>query len=593
MKVLRSDKQLGNVIPNIATLLQKNTLRFSDKIVFAEKKNGTYEGITWKLFFENIQKIAVNLHRSGFKKGEKIVIFSPNRLEMLELEMAVMASGGISVPIFAYFHKETAELLINHSDAKFLAVAGEIQLNRIGNNLSIENVIVFDSIDLLPFKRSLPYKINSFSEFLKHPSAESSASDNEDKAGALLYDAKPDEICLNMYTSGTMGIPKCVQLTHLNILSQQAGLEQIWKLAENDRFLSYLPWHHSFGGIFERFTSLYNGATMYLESGYGKDPKEIMQNWKIVQPTLFFSVPKVYQSLVDLTQSDKEAENLFFHSGLKFIFTAAAALPQTLSREFEKRGIEVREGWGLTETSPCSTLTDPCLKRESGVVGKPIPGVTIRISDDGEIQVKGPNVMKGYYKNDQANSTAFTGDGWYCTGDVGEITPNGLKLISRKDRIFKLTNGEKVIPTEMEALIQTKCHYITFAMVIGGGKEYPVALLFPNKKALDHPNYEISPEEGCFCPRSLNELGKCLHGCLHDANCGISQKFSKIKYAMVIDDELSIEKNTLTPSLKVAPNKVMEAYKAHIENLYGAKNTVNEEVYVIKLEIEHPVTKIN
>lgn len=576
MKSLKSDIELGEVIPNIALMLERNAVRFADKNVFCEMKNGKYAGIIWKNFFNDIQNIAFNLKQQGFQKGDKIVIYSPNRLEMLELELAVTASGGIAVPIFAYFHKETAELLIKHSDAKFLAVSGELQLNRLDGNLPLKKIFVFDSEINSSHKNIIP-----FNELLKSRNTTSS----------LNFDAGENEICLNMYTSGTMGVPKCVQLTHRNILSQQAGLEQIWNLNENDRFLSYLPWHHSFGGIFELFSALYNGAEIFLESSYGKDANEIFENWKLVQPTVFFSVPKVYQSLVDLTKSNSKAEELFFHSGLKFIFTAAAPLPKNLSDEFEKRNIPVMEGWGLTETSPCCTITDPKQKRESGIVGNPIPGVEIRLAADGEIQVKGPNLMKGYYRNDEANKNIFTEDGWYCTGDVGEITSTGLKLLSRKDRIFKLTNGEKVIPTEMEALIQTKCHYVTYAMVIGGGKEYPVALLFPNKKAFQHPNYELSPEEGCFCPRSLNELGKCLHGCLHDANCGLNQKFSKVKYAMIIDDELNIDKNTITPSMKIAPNKVMEAYKAHIENLYGAKNKLTEEVYIIKLDTENSVTR--
>ena len=238
-------------------------------------------------------------------------------------------------------------------------------------------------------------------------------AERTDKEFTLLTETDPDETCLNMYTSGTMGIPKCVQLSHKNILSQQAGLSLVWNLDTSDRFLSYLPWHHSFGGIFELFAALYNGATYSLDSGLGKDPAVILENWKLIQPTVFFSVPKVYQMLVDLTMHDKEAEDLFFHSQLKFIFTAAAALPQKLSDEFEKRNIPVVEGWGLTETSPCCTLTDPAQKRETGVVGFPLPGVSIRFAEDGEILVKGPNVMKGYYKNDEANKGIFTEDGWF------------------------------------------------------------------------------------------------------------------------------------------------------------------------------------
>ncbi len=568
MQIYRSEIKLGEVVPNIATMLERNAAKFGGNIVYSEKLNDIYVGISWSELYENIQNIAYNLHKLGFQKGDKIVIYSPNRKEMLELELAVMASGGISVPIFAYFNAETANQLITHSDAKFLAVAGELQLGRVGGH-ALEKIITFDHVEDKRFKN-----IVQFSALLKSRSG---------NFAELLFDAKPKEICLNMYTSGTMGIPKCVQLTHENILSQQAALAQLWNLNENDRFLSYLPWHHSFGGIFEKFTALYNGSTIYLESGYGKDPKVLMENWKLVKPTLFFSVPKTYQALVELTRREKEVEELFFHGDLKFIFTAAAALPKNISDEFETRHIPVIEGWGLTETSPCCTLTDPKVKRESGVVGKPIPGVTIRIADDGEIQVKGPNVMTGYYKNDEANKGVFTEDGFYCTGDIGEMTSTGLKLISRKDRVFKLLNGEKVIPSELEMVIQGKCHYISFALVVGSGSEYPVALLFPNKKQLDHPGYELSPEEGCFCPRTLDELGKCLHGCLHDANCGIGQKFSRIKAAMIIDDELSIEKNTITPSLKIAPNNVTRVYKAHLENLYGGNNDLKEDVYIIKL----------
>ncbi len=473
--IITSNKTLGAVVPNIATMLAGNVAKWPDKIVFQWKQEHKYTGITWKNFYNDILNIAFNLKKVGFREGDKMVIFSPNRLEMLELELAVMASGGIAVPIFAFFHQETAELLINHSDAKYLAVAGELQLSRL-NNISVKDIFVFDKQEKKFFSNQY-----SFDELL---------AERTDTSFPLLTNAAPDDTCLNMYTSGTMGIPKCVQLSHKNILSQQAGLSLFWNVTSTDRFLS---------------------------------------------------------------------------------------------DEFEKRQLPVIEGWGLTETSPCCTLTDPTKKREPGVVGFPLPGVTIRLADDGEILVKGPNVMKGYYKNDEANKGIFTNDGWFCTGDVGEMTDKGLKLITRKDRIFKLSNGEKVVPTDLEKLIELKCHYISFAMVEGNGKEYPVALLFANKKLLERPDYAISPEEGCFCPRNLSELSNCLRGCLQNANCGIGQKFAKIKSAMIIAEELSLDKGTLTPSMKVVPKNVVKTYKAHLENLYGAENLVDSEVYVIHL----------
>ncbi len=580
MKQLNSAYQLNEIILNVATLLKINAAKFSDKYVYQEKgDDGFYKGITWKIFYQNVNRIAFNLKKLGFNKGEKMILFTSNSLEMLELELAVMSYGGIAVPIFAHFKQDTAELLINHSDATWMAVSGQGQMNNIGGDLNqLKSIFHFDEVNDIRYNNLIP-----FTELLNNiPQNKSSCLDDTIDA---------DSVCLNMYTSGTMGTPKCVQLTHKNILSQQAALDIVWDVNEHDRFLAYLPWHHSFGGIFELFTALYSGATYSLESSYGRDVDSIFENWKLVRPTVFFSVPKVYQALYEKTVASKEAEDIFFNSGLKFIFTAAAALPEKLSQEFQKRNIPVIEGWGLTETSPCCTLTDPSLKRISGVVGNPIPGVNVRIADDGEIQVKGPNVMVGYYHNVEANKNTFTKDGWYKTGDVGGITETGLKLISRKDRIFKLSNGEKVVPTDLEKVIELKCHYVQHVIISGSGEDHPVALIFPNKKLLEKPDYALSPEQGCFCPRSLNELGKCLRGCLHDANCDIKQKFAKIKSAAIINSELSLDDRTLTPSMKVAPKNVLEKYKEHLKNMYGEKVPVEEEVYLVELDVKNNIAR--
>lgn len=571
MEKLQSQFKLGEVIPNIATFLDRNLEMFANNIAYQEKDaSGEYVGINWTNLYDNIQRVAYNLKEAGFQKGEKIVIFSPNRLEMLELELAVMAYGGIAVPIFAAFKKDTAELLINHSQSTWLAVAGQKQLDQLGDELNLRKIFFFDEVNDTRFNNIVP-----FSTLLKEIPSNNSCFD---------YGLEPESICLNMYTSGTMGTPKCVQLMHKNILSQQAALDIVWDVNENDRFLAYLPWHHSFGGIFELFTALYNGATYSLESSLGKKPESIFENWEKIKPTIFFSVPKVYQSLIDLTQSSKEAENTFFNSGLKFIFTAAAPLPENLSNEFEKRNIPVIEGWGLTETSPCCTLTDPSLKRASGVVGLPIPGVEVRIGEEDEIQVKGPNIMTCYFDNDEANKDVFTEDGWYRTGDVGAITETGLKLIARKDRIFKLSNGEKVIPTDLEKIIEKKCHYVQYIIISGSGEDYPVALIFPNRNLLENPNQARKLNSTCACPNSVDAFGDCLFKCLNEANDCVGQKFSKIKYAALINDDLSLDDKTLTPSMKVAPKNVIAKYKEHLKNLYGNDVPTDEEVFIVRLD---------
>jgi long-subunit acyl-CoA synthetase (AMP-forming) len=573
MKVIESEYLLGEVTPNIAQMLNNNCGLFGAKTAFQHKTNGEYEGTTWEQFFRDIVNIAANMRKFGFSKGDKVVIYSKNRYEMLVLELALMSSGGVSVPIFFNYNKNTVEALIKHSDAKFLAVGDESQLSRVNPDLPLEHVFVFDKIMESNFS-----KLSHFSELLQ---------DNNGSDFRLYYDADPDDIILNMYTSGTMGKQKCVQLSHRNILSQQAAIKQLLGVDGDDRFLSYLRWHHSFGGIFEKFSALYNGAMLSLESSHGLNPEEIMENWIAVKPTVFFSVPIVYHLLMDLLADNKKLEKEFFHPGLKLVFTAAAPLPKHISDEFEKRNIPIIEGWGLTETSPCCTLTDPKQKRVPGVIGKPIPGVSIRIADDGELQIKGPNVMTGYYNNPEANKNIFTEDGWYCTGDIGELTDEGLRLITRKDRIFKLSNAEKVVPTEIESQIVSKCHFITHALVEGNGKNFPVALLFPNKAILKESlNGNTVKFDECVCPHSLEDLSMCLKNCLRDINCGLKQKFSRIKVAMLVDDELKVDNMTLTPSMKLAPNNVKSVYKAYIENMYGAGEKMEQDVYLIFLDEE-------
>ena len=569
--ILESAHELKAITPNIAQMLRRNVKKFSSGYVFKQKVNNAYVGISWQEFYTHIKRIACHLRKLGFTRGDKAMIFSRNRVEMLQAELAIQASGGISVPVFHNLKEPVLTKLYQHSDSKYLFIGVADQLDRVNHNLEIRHIFSFDTIKhddfpgLIPFKNLItPIDFKDFS---------------------LDFDADPEDICLNMYTSGTMGVQKCVQLTHRNILSQQTALDTLWDVNNNDRFLSYLPWHHSFGGIFEKFTALYSGSEMYLESGYGTDPKEILENWKVVKPTLFFSVPLVYQSLYSLAKESKEAEELFFHPGLKFIFTAAAPLPKNISDEFEKRGIKVIEGWGLTETTPCCTLTDPNVKRMAGVVGKPIPGVTLRLAEDMEIQVSGPNVMKGYYNNEEANKKAFTEDGWFCTGDIGEFTETGLKLIARKDRIFKLLNAEKIVPSDLEKKILGKCSFLSYVLVEGSGQKSPVALLFPNKALIDSKG--INDDfiiENCRCPNNLEDLAGCLKTCIHKLNDGIKEKFARINCAMLIDGGLSVEDKTLTASMKMMPNSVKEVYKAHLQKIYGDDKEISEEYYMIPLQ---------
>lgn len=556
---------LGPILPNVASLIERCAERFADVVAFRQLRDGEFTGRRWSELAETIRTLAWSLRELGLRRGDKLAIVSHNRLEMLALELAVLSSGAVAVPIFHGYPREILTELIGFCGARFLAVGTVAHLDRIDPILELDRVIILDDVADEIYPGLATYA--------------SLAAAERDPAFALELDAEPETICLMQYTSGTSGKPKLVQLTHRCILSQQVALESIWPPESGGRLLSYLPWHHSFGGIFELFNALARGATMTLEPTYAKDPASILEHWKLVRPTTFFSVPKVYQALVDLTRNDEAALSSLLHEELEFIFTAAARLPDSIGREFDRRGIPIVEGWGLTETAPCCTITDPTEPRIPGVVGRPIAGVAVRIADDGEIQVKGPNVMTGYYDNDEENALAFTDDGWFRTGDIGAITERGLRLIGRRDRIFKLSNGEKVVSADVENALQSCCHYLAFAVVAGSGQSYPVALLLPNRQLLaGEPTIDA-----CACPRTLDELSQCLAGCLKTANEGIVQKFARPPIALLIDGELTIEQGTLTPSMKVVATKVLETYRTAIEELYASDDPSRDDVYVVPL----------
>jgi long-chain acyl-CoA synthetase len=192
--------------------------------------------------------------------------------------------------------------------------------------------------------------------------------------------------------------------------------------------------------------------------------------------------------------------------------------------------------------------------------------------------------MTGYYNNPNATTEVMEENGWFRTGDVGKYTESGLKLIARKDRIFKLSNAEKVIPTEIENLIAKDCAYLAHAYMVGNGRDHPIILLFPNKSLFSQKPDESLLMKKCDCPTGMNDYAKCLQECLQRWNHSILPKYSRYKKAILIDYELSIENEELTPSMKLAPNIVGKVFKAEIDSLYERGKAASDTVYVIDLE---------
>jgi long-subunit acyl-CoA synthetase (AMP-forming) len=519
---------------------------------------------TWREFTGRVAAFGSFLETVGTRPGDRVAVVSPNRSELLVAEFAAAGIGAIHVPIFAGYSGEQLRALVEQASPTVLLVPRPTQLGRTGLPASVRVVVSLDRLAPGSPLESVAGTVilTDFGSVAPRPAGARDTAFTArwlDRAAAV----DPRLPSLMLYTSGTTGLNKGVLLSHDNLLSQQRALSAaVWRVTPEDRFLSYLPWHHSFGGNFEKFAALANGALLVIDDSQGRDFERLVANWKAVRPTVYFSVPKVFQQLVSHVETHPEDEAAVFHPGLRFVFTAAAPLPAHLSAFFAARGIPVQEGWGLTETAPCCTVTDPAERRAvAGVVGYPIPGITLRLAPDGEILVRGPNVMAGYFRNPEATAQALPGDGWFHTGDLGEFVGTALRLLTRKDRVFKLLNAEKVVPTTLEQVIASRNPYIRHVIVAGEGRGSLSALIFPDF-------FRIEQEFGPDRATAERIVKESLRETLLEFNREHPVKYERIQAFAIVSKELTVEDQELTPSLKVRFRNVLESSAGYLEAIY-------------------------
>ncbi|MBI4403238.1 MAG: AMP-binding protein [Deltaproteobacteria bacterium] len=572
--ILRCEAPLGPVTPNIGTLFLRNASQFGSQPAFAERSEGKYRYWSWEILTQDILRASTFFRNKGLVAGDRVALVATNSHAKLVAEMAVMSSGLVSVPIFIGYPKALVAQLIAFSKVRFLMIENFELLRGLPVEMLPKTIVL-----LKGQKEKLPGfkgELLCFDEILGNGSPE------EVEKTKTIFKAVPENtLSLIMFTSGTSGFPKGVQLTHRNLMSQQRALEILWKPEPGMRFLCYLPWHHSFGGLFERFFALHSGGCLAIDDSCGKNVDRLLENFAEIKPHLFFSVPKIYQEIVSRVLKSHEIEQIFFHKDLKYVFTAAAPLPLGTSEVFKKKNIPVVEGWGLTETSPCCTLTERSLEREPGVVGFPIPGVEIRLGDENEICVRGPNVMLGYVDQPEATANVLTSDGWFSTGDIGELTTTGVRILSRKDRMFKLNNGEKIFPAVIEERIKSRCDYVKHAYVFGRGQVHPCVALFPNQELFS------AKKEGDECknPTDCEQLAQCLKECLEKLNEKVAARFERVSIAAVIRHEPTLEKGELTPSFKLVPSRIQENFETYLIAIEkGLREKLPEDAWLVSLE---------
>ena len=511
---------------------------------------GHWVDLTWAALETRRRSLAAGLIGLGVQPGDRVALVSPNSLEMLVAEMAILTAGAVSAPIFPDYNADLLLHCLNDSGARVAFAGSALQQHRIAPARALERVVVLDG-QPLDDVRAMPLEALGQAR-----PAELPARDRGDPAFLL-------------YTSGTTGRPRGVELTHWNVLSQQAAVAQAWSVSQEDVFLSYLPWHHCFGSLFERMMALWHRALLVLDDSRGRDLPRLLANWREVKPTVYFSVPRVFSALRDSALRDPSAKDALLHRGLRFVFSAAAPLPQPLFRFFEDAGVPVLEGWGLTETSPCVTLSTPSRPREAGVVGMPLPGTAVKllpVADlpHGEVLVRGEQVMRGYRNLPRDNERVMR-EGWFHSGDLASWTPNGLRLAGRIDGVFKLQNGEKVSSAEVEARILAATPLLEQAMAVGAGQPFVAALCWISAAAARR----FLEERQLEAPAELQaspEVRRAIVEALQAANLLARVPYERVKRVALVGEQPTLENGQLTPTSKL----VRGAIEARHQPLFAA-----------------------
>lgn len=563
------------------------------------KYDGEWVKTSTKEYLEKANAVSRALLRMGVKKNDKIaVISSTNRTEWNIMDIGVLQIGAQNIPIYPTISAEDYEYVLNHSEATFCFVSDEEvyeKVKKVQANTKVKDVYSFDHLK----------DCKHYSELFELGKDDSNQSEVEARKDAV----EPDDLATIIYTSGTTGKPKGVMLTHWNITSNVLDSSPRVPLPPSGqtRVLSFLPICH----IFERvliYVYQYAGTSIYFAEALDK----IGDNAKEIKPNLMSVVPRLLEKVFDKIMLKGEdltgiKKALFFWAvrlgeqwepyganggwynfklkiANKLIFSkwrealggelttmvsGSAALQPRLSRIFAAAGMQVMEGYGLTETSPVVSVG---LYRDRmykvGTVGKPIDNVEVKIADDGELLIKGPNVMKGYYKDPEKTASVMTGD-YFHTGDKGEIDEDGfLKITGRKKEMFKTSGGKYIIPTLLENDLKQSL-FIEQVMVIGEGEKMPAALIQPNfefiRDWIEHKEHEIGTSEHDITTSEIviNRIQKEVSK--YNARFG---KWEQIKRFELTSDVWSIDGGHLTPTMKMKRDIIKGIYKDLYEKIY-------------------------
>ena len=572
-----------------------------------------YKDISYAELAGQVEQLASGLAALGIQKGDRVALLSENRPEWAVTDLAALALGAVIVPLYPTLPAPQVAYIVKNSGANTLVVSDSKQLKKAlaarKELPELRHLIVMDA-DAAPDDAS----VLTFNSVLERGVATPLGADRYAETWKAV---RPDDVASIVYTSGTTGDPKGAQLTHGNFTFDiDAALSHFRRAGQDvtvdDTFLSFLPVCH----VFERTTGYYLPLRAGATIGYAEGVFQLVGNMAEVKPTLMVNVPRVYEAMQDkileqVSKAPPKKQAIFnkalaagrayaekkrtgngligpilaiqhalferlvfskmrerFGGRLRFFVSGGAALGAETARFFEAIGLPVMEGYGMTEASPVIAV-NPNRRPKIGTVGIALPGVEVKIAADGEILARGPNIMKGYWNNDQATAEMVDGEGWLHTGDVGILDEEGyLKITDRKKDILVLANGKNVAPQPIEAALKGS-PFLSEIVLIGDKQNVVTALVLPAKEKLR----EWARAEGLTYPddESLlasSEVRKKIKSEI-DAHSGHLADFEKIKKFTVLNATFSVDGGEMTPTLKVKRKVVAQKYASEIAAMAG------------------------
>ncbi|HSE94627.1 MAG TPA: long-chain fatty acid--CoA ligase [Methylomirabilota bacterium] len=598
----------------LARLFWERVARHGDRPAQRVKVGGAWTELSWRDLGEEVRELALGLMALGRDRGAAVALLSQSRAEWVRADFAIFSAGCVTIPIYPTYPGETAAYILEDSGAETIFVENEAQLAKVREVAArlprLHAAVLIQGT--VPAEgsagpRAAGLRVVDWAGL--RALGRTRRAELEGELTSRLAAGTAEDVASIVYTSGTTGHPKGVVQTHGNHLAALQAAIEVSEVREGDVHLLFLPLAH----VFARFES-FLGVGIGLVTAFAESLDKVPENVREVRPDFIVSVPRLFEKIYAriltgveggpplkrrifhwtvgvgrrVSQHQREgrtlpvglrlqaalAQRLVFkrvHQALggrlRFCYSGGAPLAQEIGEFFHALGILILEGYGLTETCPLLTGNRRAAFR-FGTVGRPFPRVELRIAEDGEILARAPNIARGYYRRPEETAQAFGPDGWFHTGDIGEIDADGfLRITDRKKDLIKTSGGVYVAPQLVENLLKGD-PFISQAMVYGDRRPYPVALITLNPEELakfarlaglgDKPSAELVGH-----PAVTARVGQIVDR----ANRQLAS-YAQIKRFVVVDQDFSQEGGELTPTLKVKRREVQAKYSALIEALY-------------------------